>query len=85
MNADRHPQIFIISGLDPSGGAGLVADIETVHTLGCQASAIITYQTVQTTQNATACLASDQTMFKWQLYSVIDAQPFSAVTITLHL
>ena len=33
MNANRHPPILIISGFDPSDGAGLVVDIETAHAL----------------------------------------------------
>ena len=83
MNTDKHPQILVVSGFDPSGGAGLVADIETVHALGCCTSAVITCQTIQTRQNATVCVPSDTLWFKRQLYSVIEAHSFSAVKIGL--
>ena len=83
MNTDKHPQILIISGFDPSGGAGLIADIETVHALGCRTSAVITCQTIQTEQNATACVPSDTAWFSRQLHSVIETYSFSAIKIGL--
>ena len=83
MNNDKHPQIFIVSGFDPSGGAGLIADIETVHALGCRTSAVITCQTIQTKHNATMCLASNETWFKDQLDLAIQTHSFSAIKIGL--
>ena len=83
MNTDKHPRILVISGFDPSASAGLVADIETLHTLDCCASAVISCQTVQTAQNATACVPTDKTLFERQLYSLVDEYSFSAVKIGL--
>ena len=83
MEIDKHPEIFIISGFDPFGGAGLIADIETAHALGCRTRAIVSCQTIQNIQDATACMPSDEAMFKQQLHSVIEAQSFSAVKIGL--
>ena len=83
MKTNKHPEIAIISGFDPCGDAGLIADIETVHALGCRTRAVITCQTLQNEKNATACVASDATWFKSQLCSAIDRGLFSAIKIGL--
>ncbi len=46
------PVVLCFSGLDPSGGAGLQADIETLHSLGCHCAPVATALTVQDTLNA---------------------------------
>ena len=43
------PVVLSIAGLDPSGGAGLVADIKTIAALGCFPSAALTSITFQNT------------------------------------
>ena len=43
------PVVLCISGHDPSGGAGIQADIEAVAALGCHAATLITCLTVQDT------------------------------------
>ena len=83
MKTDKHPEILIISGFDPCGGAGLIADIETSHALGCRTRAVISCQTIQNTEDATACLPSDEAVFKQQLHSAIETHSFSAVKIGL--
>ncbi|OGT29583.1 MAG: hypothetical protein A2W28_02370 [Gammaproteobacteria bacterium RBG_16_51_14] len=44
------PVVLILAGHDPTGGAGIQADIETVTSLGVCAASIITSLTVQNTQ-----------------------------------
>lgn len=83
MNADKHPKILIISGFDPLGGAGLIADIETAHALECRTGAAITCRTIQTEQDATACTPSDATWFKHQLNSVLETYTPAAIKIGL--
>src|ERR1041385_7457276 len=41
--------VLTIAGLDPSGGAGIVADIKTIAALGCFPAAAITSITFQNT------------------------------------
>ncbi len=41
------PTVLTISGFDPSGGAGVLADVAAIRALGCQARAVITTLTVQ--------------------------------------
>ena len=43
------PVILTIAGLDPSGGAGIVADIKTIYALGCFPAAALTSITYQNT------------------------------------
>lgn len=43
------PVVLTIAGLDPSGGAGIVADIKTISTLGGFPAAVITSITYQNT------------------------------------
>lgn len=45
------PTVLIFAGNDPSGGAGICADIEAVTHFGCQPLPIITAITVQDTNN----------------------------------
>jgi hydroxymethylpyrimidine kinase/phosphomethylpyrimidine kinase len=43
------PVVLTIAGLDPSGGAGIVADIKTISMLGCFPAAALTSITFQNT------------------------------------
>ena len=43
------PVVLTIAGLDPSGGAGIVADIKTIAALGCFPAAALTSITFQNT------------------------------------
>jgi hydroxymethylpyrimidine/phosphomethylpyrimidine kinase len=40
-------KVLLVGGLDPSGRAGLLADVETVRSLGAQAAAVATCLTAQ--------------------------------------
>ena len=44
--------VLVLAGLDPSGGAGLLADAETVRALGLRPLCVATALTVQTTRHA---------------------------------
>ena len=45
------PVVLSLAGLDPTGGAGLQADIEALASMGCHAAPVITAVTVQDTRN----------------------------------
>src|SRR5687768_9763296 len=49
MDVEIKPVVLTIAGLDPSGGAGIVADIKTISTLGCFPAAALTSITYQNT------------------------------------
>lgn len=47
----RRPVVLSISGHDPTGGAGIQADIETINAQGCRACTLITALTTQDSHN----------------------------------
>ncbi|HEY3488043.1 MAG TPA: hydroxymethylpyrimidine/phosphomethylpyrimidine kinase [Gammaproteobacteria bacterium] len=49
MNSESSPAVLIMAGNDPTGGAGITADIESVISQGCFALPVITCVTVQDT------------------------------------
>jgi hydroxymethylpyrimidine/phosphomethylpyrimidine kinase len=50
------PNILSIAGVDPSGGAGSLADVKTISALGGYACAVITALTAQNTRSVTGVL-----------------------------
>ena len=61
------PCILCIGGLDPTGGAGVQADIETVAALGGQAITLVTALTVQDTRDIHALHPTPLGLFREQL------------------
>lgn len=45
----QHPTVLTIAGVDPSGGAGILADIKTISSLGAYATGVVTAVTAQST------------------------------------
>lgn len=58
----------MLSGLDPCGGAGLVADIETINQFGLTPLPIATVLTVQNTQSVREVQAVDSALIVKQLH-----------------
>jgi hydroxymethylpyrimidine kinase/phosphomethylpyrimidine kinase len=46
----RQPVVMTIGGLDPSGGAGILADVKTISAFGCYGVAAVTSVTFQNTR-----------------------------------
>ena len=61
-----------IAGSDPSGGAGIQADIKTMSALGCYAASAITAITVQNTIGVTAVHAVPPEIVAGQIRAVMD-------------
>ncbi len=76
-----HPIILSIAGSDPSGGAGIQADIKTISALGGYAAAAITALTVQNTLGVQAVYATDRQIVKQQITAVMDDLTVDAVKI----
>jgi hydroxymethylpyrimidine/phosphomethylpyrimidine kinase len=70
------PAVLCLSGLDPTGGAGLQADIETIAALGGHALGLVTALTVQDSRNVAAVQAVDAALLAAQLnYLLADCRP----------
>lgn len=74
-------RVLIIAGSDPSGGAGVQADIKTVTALGGYASAAITALTVQNTKGVGAVHAVAPAVIAAQIAAVLDDIGADAIKI----
>lgn len=70
-----------IAGSDPSGGAGIQADIKTFSALGCYGAAAITALTIQDTWQVYACLPVDAAYVYGQVIKVMEDLEPQAVKI----
>ncbi|MEX2474301.1 hydroxymethylpyrimidine/phosphomethylpyrimidine kinase [Marinobacter sp.] len=70
---------MILSGLDPSGGAGIQADIQTVTALGCHPLPVVTCLTVQDTRNVYDAAAVDAGLIHKQLECLAADAPIHAI------
>jgi hydroxymethylpyrimidine/phosphomethylpyrimidine kinase len=69
------------AGNDPSGGAGLTADIETLVSLGCHPAPIITALTIQDTHNVQTLLPVDTTQVLAQARTILADMAVAAFKI----
>ena len=68
----RPPRVLVIAGSDPSGGAGLQADLKVVHALGAYGTSVVTAVTVQDTLRVHEVSALDPFLVERQLETVLD-------------
>ena len=61
------PDLLVCAGLDPSGGAGILADARVASELGCRPVGIVTALTVQNTTGVAASHPSDPEIVENQL------------------
>src|SRR5579884_2431830 len=81
MSLSKKPVALTIAGSDPSGGAGIQADLKTFHQFGVYGAAAITLITVQNTRNVARVepLAADLVI--QQIEAVVsDLSPAAAKT-----
>ncbi|CEA02038.1 phosphomethylpyrimidine kinase [Pseudomonas saudimassiliensis] len=75
------PVVLCLSGHDPSGGAGLQADIEALIAQGCHAAPAVTALTVQNTVDVIDFRVLDREWVLAQAQAVLDDMPVSAVKL----
>lgn len=63
----RAPDVLICAGLDPSGGAGVLADTRVIAGLGARPCGVVTALTVQNTTGVVGCQALDPELIGHQL------------------
>lgn len=66
------PTILSIAGSDPSGGAGIQADLKTMTSIGVYGAAAITCLTVQNSNGVQEVVALSDTFVKAQIEAVLD-------------
>jgi hydroxymethylpyrimidine/phosphomethylpyrimidine kinase len=69
------PIALTIAGSDPSGGAGIQADLKTFHQSGVYGASVITLVTVQNTQKVSAVEVLQPNLVLAQLEAVLDDMP----------
>jgi hydroxymethylpyrimidine/phosphomethylpyrimidine kinase len=75
------PHVLAIAGLDPSGGAGLLADVKTVSALGAYGTGVLTAVTAQSTRGVTAVSLLDAELVTAQLETLLADVRIDAVKI----
>jgi hydroxymethylpyrimidine/phosphomethylpyrimidine kinase len=68
-----------IAGLDPSGGAGIIADIKTFTAFGCFAAAAVSSITFQNTTGVFGTVHQDAASIRGQVEAVLDDLDVAAV------
>ncbi len=77
------PLVLCIAGHDPSGGAGIIADVQAVTALGCHPLSLITSLTVQDSRNVREVEAVPAALIERQLELLLDDSRISAIKIGL--
>jgi len=77
----KRPIVMTFSGHDPSGGAGIQADIETLSSQGCLATTVITALTVQDSRDVTEFRTIDASHIISQARAVLEDMPVAAFKI----
>jgi len=73
------PVVLSIAGLDPSGGAGTLADVRTILAFGCYPAAVITAITFQNAAGVSGVVAHESDMVRGQLTPVLSELRVAAV------
>ena len=75
------PIVMSFSGHDPSGGAGIQADIETLNSLGCHCTPIITALTAQDSVSVKDFSPTDPSFLIEQARAILEDMPIAVFKI----
>jgi len=75
------PDVLICAGLDPSGGAGLIADVRVASLLGARPVGVVTALTVQSTQGVRSSHPLDAEVVGAQLAALLSDIEVKAVKL----
>jgi hydroxymethylpyrimidine/phosphomethylpyrimidine kinase len=73
------PVALTIAGSDPSGGAGIQADLKTFHQFAVYGESVITLLTVQNTRSVSRVESMSATLVREQIIAVVSDIPPAAV------
>jgi hydroxymethylpyrimidine/phosphomethylpyrimidine kinase len=77
------PVVLCLSGHDPTGGAGVQADIEALRRTGCHPATVVTALTAQDTRDVRRVLPQNPDDFLEQARLLLDDMPVVAIKIGL--
>ncbi|MBL1143257.1 MAG: bifunctional hydroxymethylpyrimidine kinase/phosphomethylpyrimidine kinase [Proteobacteria bacterium] len=78
---NQKPVVLVIAGHDPSGGAGIQADIETIASAGCHATSVITSLTAQNTKQVVDILPQKPAAFRKQIGLILEDMQIASCKI----
>ncbi len=81
MAPNNPPVVLCFSGADPTGGAGIAADIETLSSHGCIAAPVITAATVQDTVDVHSFSPMPSDLIVEQARTVLEDMPVAVIKI----
>jgi len=81
--SQNYPVVLCFSGHDPSGGAGIQADIETLVSHHCHCASVITALTEQDSSNVKKVLPQKADDIISQAQTVLDDMPVAVIKIGL--
>lgn len=77
--ADHPPVVLVFAGNDPSGGAGIAADIQALAANGCYPAPVVTALTVQDTTGVARVDAVEPELVEQQARTVLNDLPVAAI------
>lgn len=77
------PVVLTFAASDPSGGAGIQADLMTISSMGCHALSVVTALTVQDTIGIDSILAIDGDWVEDQARTILEDMPVDVFKIGL--
>lgn len=75
------PGVLVLAGLDPSGGAGLLADAEAVRAAGGRPLCVATALTVQSNRRARSFRVVEPALVCAQAFALLDDEEIAAVKV----
>ncbi|WP_375669619.1 bifunctional hydroxymethylpyrimidine kinase/phosphomethylpyrimidine kinase, partial [Bartonella sp. MR168JLCBS] len=75
------PSVLIVAGTYPTGGAGIVRDIETAANFQIKASLAITSINVQDDNHVAEIVPMSEKLIAAQMRTALEANPISAIKI----
>ena len=77
----KSPVVLSIAGFDPSGGAGIIADVRTIESFGCMAVAAITSITFQNSAKYLGAVHQPADLVRKQIEAIVLEYSISTVKI----
>jgi hydroxymethylpyrimidine/phosphomethylpyrimidine kinase len=77
--SQTNPVVLTVAGFDPSGGAGVIADLKTIQAFGCRPVAAITSLTFQNSQGVYGSIHQTAASVRAQILPLIEETEIAAV------